>query len=362
MSLVGLIGYGGFGMDWHVPGFQDAVSQHTWISSPWLRIPSTLRFLINLPYFIDVENQYTAKRRDLGLQSPVQNHEIWNKRLFFTHSMFGVTPARAMPPNVVVLGPLISPKKVHKLDPIVEKTLSSWRDKGLSVVYISYGSVVQSQSSITNRTLSAIQIALEKNDEIAFLWSTTQSNVTSPDLPSHLQDRLLIRQWVNQKAVLNHPAVKLFFTHGGISSILESIYFGKPMLILPFFGDQYMNAIQVSEIGLGEKISKGSFTAEQLVSRFESLIKDAASDPSSTQTLAGRVAQFKKIARLNSPAHRLLAANMLEMAASSSIEHLVPASVYLSWAETHWMAIMMTLLLVIGSTGWTLIRKEYLFK
>ncbi len=176
--------------------------------------------------------------------------------------------------------------------------------------------------------------------------------------PVHLQDRLLTRPWVNQKAVLNHSAVKVFFTHGGISSLLEAVFYGKPMLVLPFFGDQFTNAIQVSEMGIGERLSKYTFTTEQLAARLESLVNDATADSTSSETLAGRVARFQKIARLTSPVHRLLAASLLEQAASTGIDHLVPASLHLSWAETHWGSLMVGLTLIIASTGWTLIRKN----
>ncbi|GAB4838924.1 hypothetical protein Ancab_028456 [Ancistrocladus abbreviatus] len=47
--------------------------------------------------------------------------------------------------------------------------------------------------------------------------------------------------WVPQLALLAHPSVGVFVTHGGWSSILESIITGVPMICRPFFADQMFN-------------------------------------------------------------------------------------------------------------------------
>jgi zeaxanthin glucosyltransferase len=54
---------------------------------------------------------------------------------------------------------------------------------------------------------------------------------------------------VPQLQVLQHADV--FITHGGFSSVRESIYFGVPMLVLPCWLDQPGNAARVVRHGLG---------------------------------------------------------------------------------------------------------------
>lgn len=103
------------------------------------------------------------------------------------------------------------------------------------------------------------------------------------------------------------PKVDLFITHGGNNSVVEGLYFGKPMIILPLVGDQNDNGTRVEEKGLGytfhpyfvkeeelnEKIDlltsnndlkerlnniskkmKESKTSQQAVTRIEEVIKD----------------------------------------------------------------------------------------
>lgn len=39
-----------------------------------------------------------------------------------------------------------------------------------------------------------------------------------------------------------HPKVLLFISHAGIMSVIETIHCGKPMVAIPIFGDQSLNA------------------------------------------------------------------------------------------------------------------------
>lgn len=42
--------------------------------------------------------------------------------------------------------------------------------------------------------------------------------------------------------ILAHPNVKIFITHGGLLSTMESLQFGIPLIAIPVFGDQPSNA------------------------------------------------------------------------------------------------------------------------
>lgn len=52
------------------------------------------------------------------------------------------------------------------------------------------------------------------------------------------ESRFFIRKWLPQDRILAHPNVKLFVTHGGLLSTIESIYREKPIVGIPIFGDQ----------------------------------------------------------------------------------------------------------------------------
>eukprot|EP01055_Gregarina_sp_Pseudo9_P000675 Gregarina_sp_Pseudo_9__674@NODE_1429_length_1610_cov_448_356461_g1327_i0_p1_GENE_NODE_1429_length_1610_cov_448_356461_g1327_i0NODE_1429_length_1610_cov_448_356461_g1327_i0_p1_ORF_typecomplete_len472_score106_28UDPGT/PF00201_18/7e34Glyco_tran_28_C/PF04101_16/0_001Glyco_transf_28/PF03033_20/0_0039_NODE_1429_length_1610_cov_448_356461_g1327_i0751490 len=61
-------------------------------------------------------------------------------------------------------------------------------------------------------------------------------------------DKGLIVPWANQLQVLNHPALGTFVTHCGWNSSMEALAFGgRPLLLLPIGGDQFGNAVFLSD-------------------------------------------------------------------------------------------------------------------
>lgn len=70
----------------------------------------------------------------------------------------------------------------------------------------------------------------------------------NPVLPGK-PENVFISPWFPQPDILAHSRVKLFISHGGLLSTLESIYHGKPMLGLPVFYDQQMNIRKAVQSG-----------------------------------------------------------------------------------------------------------------
>lgn len=54
--------------------------------------------------------------------------------------------------------------------------------------------------------------------------------------------------------ILGHPKVIAFVSHGGMLSMSESVHCGKPLIAVPFFGDQYSNAAAAVNSGVGIKL------------------------------------------------------------------------------------------------------------
>ena len=87
-----------------------------------------------------------------------------------------------------------------------------------------------------------------------------------------LADNMCGDKSVPQTRVL--PLVDLIITHGGNNTVTETFYFGKPMIVMPLFGDQYDNSQRIQEKGLGIRLDPYSCGKEELLSAIESMLSD----------------------------------------------------------------------------------------
>ncbi|KAL9231401.1 hypothetical protein vseg_006633 [Gypsophila vaccaria] len=133
-----------------------------------------------------------------------------------------------------------------------DQTSISWLNTQApkTVLYVSFGSIAAINA--TDFLEMAWGLA---NSKQPFLW------VVRPGLSQGLKPNELLPQgylqmvgerghivkWAPQLDVLAHPAVGGFWTHCGWNSTVESICEGVPMLCLPFFADQAINARNICD-------------------------------------------------------------------------------------------------------------------
>jgi MGT family glycosyltransferase len=111
-------------------------------------------------------------------------------------------------------------------------------------------------------------------------------------------------EFLPQTSVL--PLVDLVITHGGNNTVTESLFFGKPMVVLPIFWDQHDNAQRLDETGFGIRIDTYAHEPADLRAAIARLLDDGA--------LADRLAQTSR--RLQAARGTELAATLIERAAT----------------------------------------------
>jgi MGT family glycosyltransferase len=95
--------------------------------------------------------------------------------------------------------------------------------------------------------------------------------------PQHTEFELADNMWgeeyLPQTALL--PLVDAVITHAGNNTTTECLHFGKPMLALPLFWDQYDNAQRVDETGFGVRLATYEVTDAELHRALERVLVDS---------------------------------------------------------------------------------------
>jgi MGT family glycosyltransferase len=158
----------------------------------------------------------------------------------------------------------------HRLDSSVRSTDVPYelpvalrgRPDGGGLVYLSLGSLGSADTDLMTRLVQV-------------LGGTRHRFVVSlgPQAESlELADNMTGAQFLPQTSVL--PIVDLVITHGGNNTVTESLHFGKPMIVLPLFWDQYDNAQRLAETGLGVRLDTYRFSDAELTGAIDRLLGD----------------------------------------------------------------------------------------
>ncbi|MEU7853739.1 glycosyltransferase [Nonomuraea sp. NPDC049141] len=155
----------------------------------------------------------------------------------------------------------------HRLDSSVRETdedfqLPFQRGDG-ALVYFSLGSLGSSDVELMQRVIDVL--------------ATTPHQFIVSKGPLHEEIKLADNMWgaefLPQTKII--PLCDLVITHGGNNTTTEALHFGKPMILLPLFWDQYDNAQRVDELGYGVRLSTYAFTDEELTGALDRLLGDS---------------------------------------------------------------------------------------
>ncbi|GFP81917.1 beta-d-glucosyl crocetin beta-1 6-glucosyltransferase [Phtheirospermum japonicum] len=193
--------------------------------------------------------------------------------------------------RIVPTGPLV----VHANDDDYEEhsEIMKWLSEKnkCSTVYISFGS----EYFLSREQIAEMAKGLQLS-KVNFLWiirfpngektGTSQTTLFEKTLPHGFSERvkgrgLVLRGWAPQGKILAHPSVGGFVSHCGWSSVMESLYFGVPIIAVPIKFDQPLNGRLVVEAGAGVEVERdgnGRFSGDEMAKAIKKVVIEGSGE------------------------------------------------------------------------------------
>jgi MGT family glycosyltransferase len=156
----------------------------------------------------------------------------------------------------------------HNLQASVRGTDPEWEipgplaERSAPLVYLSLGSLGSADVGLMRSLISTLS-----GDRYRVIVSK------GPQAEEiELADNMAGAEFLPQTSIL--PQVDAVICHGGNNTVTESLYFGKPMVVLPLFWDQHDNAQRLDETGLGVRLDTYGHAPDELSGALDRLLDD----------------------------------------------------------------------------------------
>jgi len=165
----------------------------------------------------------------------------------------------------------------HRMDSSVRQTDEPYelpaaiadRHEGGALVYVSLGSLGGADLDLMRRLVDSL--GRTPHRYVVSMGPRADELQLAPNMAG--------AEFLPQTRII--PLIDAVITHGGNNTTTESLHFGKPMVLLPLFWDQYDNAQRMDELGLGTRLDTYRFSDDEVAAALT-----AALDPGRRQRLA----------------------------------------------------------------------------
>ena len=156
----------------------------------------------------------------------------------------GLSFPLSLPPNFILISSITS----NRAEKIKDNNIDNFLEKYKKNIYISKGTL--SKLILGKEDIILTFKELEK-ENIGIVLSIREEILSDNEIKNFPMNVYLSR-WVEQNNILGDSRINLFITHGGFNSVMESIYHGKPMIILGINLDHINIASFVKKRRVGE--------------------------------------------------------------------------------------------------------------
>uniref|UniRef100_A0A8R1HMR1 UDP-glucuronosyltransferase n=1 Tax=Caenorhabditis japonica TaxID=281687 RepID=A0A8R1HMR1_CAEJA len=101
---------------------------------------------------------------------------------------------------------------------------------------------------------------------LLFIWQYDADQLA--DLPSNV----IVKPWLPLQDLLGHPQCRCHVSHGGLNSVIESVYHGVPVVGVPLTSRGYDNLLRITARDSGVLIEKDEFGADTLTAAIKEVV------------------------------------------------------------------------------------------
>lgn len=147
-----------------------------------------------------------------------------------------------------------------------------WPDDGSDApfVYATLGTVAGGMDAMRPHFKSLLQALTPLRARVLLTVGAQLPEGWLGELPAHVR----VERFVPQDEVLPHASVCV--CHGGSGTVLGALAAGVPMVVLPLFADQPINAAQLAELGASVSFARGHAEPREITKAVERVLAEPA--------------------------------------------------------------------------------------
>ena len=134
------------------------------------------------------------------------------------------------------------------------------------VILVSFGSIIKPSMMHEDKRLMMLSVFSKLKQRIVWKWDQDMK-----DAPKNV----MLSSLLPQPALLAHPNVRIFISHGGAGSMQETICHKTPIIGIPIHGDQYPLTKVAADKGFGLRLDWKVIKEEDLLSAIQRILEDS---------------------------------------------------------------------------------------
>ncbi|XP_049281307.1 UDP-glucosyltransferase 2-like isoform X1 [Anopheles funestus] len=200
------------------------------------------RLVKHLYRIVQINDNMLLKAKFPNSAIPDVREIVSNTSLILVNQHYTLSGARPLIPSVIEIGGV----HIQSTKPLPTELQQIMNDAPNGVIVVSFGSVLKAATLPAKKRTAMIKAFQHFNQRVVWKWEEPMENQ-----PAHV----FTQKWLPQKDVLCHKNVRLFVSHGGLLGVSEAVHCGVPVVIMPIYGDQFLNAAALVNRGVGVRMA-----------------------------------------------------------------------------------------------------------